>query len=94
MKDFPVIASIVSQIELGKFISEKYQIKEAFECKLFRTGVNHTYFLLNENTKYVVRVYCHNWRTKVEIQEELELLKLLKNHKLSISTPIPDKKRF
>ncbi|REC43605.1 phosphotransferase [Chryseobacterium sp. 5_R23647] len=92
MSTFPVIASTLSQTELGKFISEKYQLKEHFDCKLFRTGVNHTYFMLGTRTKYVVRVYCYNWRTKVEIQQELELLNLLKNNDLSVSFPIPDKK--
>ncbi len=91
MKTFPVIASIISPTELGAFINEKYQLENHFECKLFRTGVNHTYFLSNVHTKYVVRVYCHNWRTKAEIQEELDLLNSLKRHNLSISTPIPDK---
>ena len=91
MKTFPVIASILSQAELGEFISEKYQLEDHFACTLFRTGVNHTYFLSNANTKYVVRVYCHNWKTKAEIQEELSLLNLLQAHNLSISSPIPDK---
>jgi len=93
MKPFPVIASILSESELGEFINERYQLENHLDCKLFRTGVNHTYFLFNENTKYVVRVYCHNWRTKVEIEEELNLLNSLNSHNLSISTPIPDKNR-
>lgn len=91
MTTFPIIASTLSQTELGKFVTEKYQLKEYFDCKLFRTGVNHTYFMLSSCTKYVVRVYCHNWRSKVEIQQELELLNLLKNNNLSVSFPIPDK---
>lgn len=91
MKTFPVIASTLSQTELGEFINEKYQLENHFDCKLFRTGVNHTYFLSNVNTKYVVRVYCHNWRTKAEIQEEVDLLNSLKKYNLSVSTPIPDK---
>lgn len=91
MTTFPVTASTLSEIELGNFIQEKYQLNKNFDCKLFRTGVNHTYFLSDATTKFVVRVYCHHWRTKIEIQEELELLKLLQSHNLSISFPIPDK---
>lgn len=90
MTTFPVIASTLSETDLGNFIQEKYNFNENSECKLFRTGVNHTYFLSNTQTKFVVRVYCHQWRTKSEIQEELELLNLLKTHNLSISFPIPD----
>ncbi len=91
MTTFPVTASTLSETELGNFIQEKYDLNKNFECKLFRTGVNHTYFLSNTQTKFAVRVYCHQWRTKSEIQEELELLKLLQNYNLSISFPIPDK---
>ncbi len=91
MTTFPVIASTLSEKDLGNFIIEKYNLNSNFECKLFRTGVNHTYFISDSNTKYVARVYCHNWRSKTEIKEELELLKILKSNNLSISFPISDK---
>jgi len=91
MSSFPVTSSTLSETDLGNFIKEKYNFNENSECKLFRTGVNHTYFLSNTETKIVVRVYCHQWRTKIEIEQELELLKVLQNHNLSISFPIPDK---
>ena len=91
MTTFPVIASTLSEKDLGNFIIEKYNLNSNFECKLFRTGVNHTYFISDSNTKYVARVYCHNWRSKTEIKEELELLQLLKSNNLSISFPISDK---
>jgi Ser/Thr protein kinase RdoA (MazF antagonist) len=91
MTTFPVTASTLSETDLGNFIKEKYNFNENSECKLFRTGVNHTYFLSDSQSKFVIRVYCHQWRTKIEIEQELELLKLLQNHNLSISFPIPDK---
>ena len=90
MTTFPVTASTLSETELGNFIKEKYQLNKNFDCKLFRTGVNHTYFLSDTSAKFVVRVYCYQWRTKIEIQEELELLKLLQSQNLSISFPVPD----
>lgn len=90
MKTFPVTASTLSETELGNFISAKYQLSEDFNCKLFRTGVNHTYFVSDNKTKLVFRVYCYKWRTKTEIEQELELLNLLKKNALSVSHPIPD----
>ena len=91
MTTFPVSNSTLSEKELGDFIKDKYNLSESFECKLFRTGMNHTYFISNTKRKFVVRVYCYNWRTKTEIQEELLLLELLKKNNLSVSFPISDK---
>lgn len=91
MTTFPVLASTLSEKELGLFITEKYQLNENFICKLFRTGVNHTYFISDNETKFVIRVYCYKWRTKKEIEQELELLILLKNNSLPVSHPIADK---
>lgn len=90
MHTFPVTTSTLSEKELGNFIIKKYNLTPDFECKLFRTGINHTYFIANATTTYAVRVYCYNWRTKTEIEEELKLLTLLKDNNLSISSPIAD----
>ena len=91
MKIFPVTNSTISAKELGEFVKDKYGLNENYNCKLFRTGMNHTYFLSNNETKYVIRVYSFNWRSKSEIIEELALLKLLKENNLSVSFPIEDK---
>ncbi|MFL1895659.1 phosphotransferase [Aquimarina sp. 2-A2] len=91
MKVFPVTTSTLSAKELGAYITTVYQLKGDFDCKLFRTGINHTYFLSNKETKYVLRVYCYEWRSKSEILEEIALLNLLKKEKLAISFPIEDK---
>ncbi|MBA6316952.1 phosphotransferase [Cellulophaga baltica] len=93
MRTFPVIASTISEKELGEFAKERYGLNENYDCKLFRTGMNHTYFLSDNETKYVLRVYSHNWRSKSEIIAEIELLNLLKENNLSVSFPIQDKNR-
>tara|TARA_R110002167_G_scaffold360062_3_gene577486 strand:+ start:11747 stop:12736 length:990 start_codon:yes stop_codon:yes gene_type:complete len=91
MTIFPVVTSTLSAKELGEFIKAKYQLNEYFKCELFRTGMNHTYFLSDNKEKYVLRVYSHNWRTKSEIFEEIKLLNLLKENDLNVSFPIQDK---
>lgn len=91
MTTFPVTASTISAKELGEFTIEKYALNKNYSCKLFRTGMNHTYFLSDTKTKYVLRVYSHNWRSKPEIIEEIKLLNLLRENKLSVSFPIKDK---
>jgi len=92
MTTFPVIASTLSAQALGEFAKDTYGLNDNFTCNLFRTGMNHTYFLSDNETKYVLRVYSHNWRTRSEITEELKLLKLLKANSLSVSFPIEAEK--
>ena len=90
MTVFPVIASTLSAKALGEFAKDKYGLNENYTCKLFRTGMNHTYFLSDNTTKYALRVYSHNWRSKAEIIEELKLLNELHDKNLGVSFPIPD----
>lgn len=91
MSTFPVTTSTIAADALGIFLKKNYLLGDPFECKLFRTGVNHTYFLDDTSSKYAVRVYCYKWRTKEEIEAELSLLLLLKQNNLSVSFPIADK---
>ena len=91
MTVFPVTASIISAKELGEFAIEKYGLHKNYTCSLFRTGMNHTYFLSDKETKYVLRVYSHNWRTKSQIAEEIKLLNLLNENNLSVSFPIQNR---
>ena len=90
MIELPVITSILSAKELGEFAQEKYGLNVNLTCRLIRTGMNHTYLINNNETKYILRVYSYNWRSQLEIVEELNLLNLLKNNNISVSFPIED----
>lgn len=91
MTTFPVITSTLSAKELGEFTKEKYGLSEDCTCQLFRTGINHTYFITADTTKYALRVYSHNWRSESDIVEEINLLNLLKESGIGVSYPIADK---
>jgi Ser/Thr protein kinase RdoA (MazF antagonist) len=91
MTAFPVTASTLSDIQLGVFAIEKYGISKASSCKLFRTGINHTYLISGIDQNYIFRVYSCGWRSKQEIFEEIKLLTSLKENKVSVSYPLPDK---
>lgn len=90
MNVIPVINSTLSAKHLAKFIAEQYGLSSAISCKLFRTGINHSYIVTDEDKKFVFRVYSYNWRSQVEIAEEIRLLNLLKGHAISVSYPIRD----
>ena len=88
---FPTINSTLSSIELSKVIQQKYGLSDKTECNLFRAAMNHLYVVNDDEKKYVFRVYTHNWRTKLEIEEELRLLVHLKETDRQVAYPIADK---
>ncbi len=78
MRSFPVIDSTLSAPHLAVFLQEKYEFDDSTRCKIFRTGINHTYMVAAQEIRYVFRVYSYEWRTETEIAEELRLLDLLR----------------
>jgi Ser/Thr protein kinase RdoA (MazF antagonist) len=92
MTHFPVTNSNLSAVHLGQFLKEIFTINGDVTCSLIKAGINDTYLVTSKNDQFVFRVYSLNWRTKSEIEEEIKLLNELKHCKISVSTPIVDKK--
>ena len=93
MTHFPVTSTTLSATALEQFVIEKYNLSPNATCQLFRTGINHTYFITDGEHKYVLRVYCYNWRSNEEIETEMDLLLLLKQNNISVSYPIADRNK-
>jgi Ser/Thr protein kinase RdoA (MazF antagonist) len=87
---FPTINTTLSPDRLGQLIQEKYGLTDNTECSIFRLAMNHLYIIHNGENKYVFRVYTHDWRTELEIQEELRLLNHLKEADRQVAFPIAD----
>lgn len=90
MTPFPVYDSRLSASHLGLFVVEKYQLVERTVCRILKTGINHSYLLEGGLNRQVFRLYCYNWRTKREIEEEIRLLNLLRKNGVPVSYPIAD----
>ncbi|RZJ69597.1 phosphotransferase [Flavobacterium sp.] len=93
MKTYPKITattSTLSESDLEKFAIEKYGLNETSRCKLFRTGINHTYMISDGAKKFVLRVYFKDWKTELEISEEIRLLDLLNENGINVSHAVPD----
>lgn len=91
MKYAPVISSILSPDYLAAFFVLHYGFGKSATCKILKTGINHTYLLSTPTAKFILRVYCHGWRTESEIAEELNLLNFLTEHGFSVAYPIRDR---
>ena len=88
MSSIPVLASIISPKYLKDVIISQYGLDKGTECELLRTGMNHTYKIKSKPKDYILRIYSFKWRTRTEIQEELDLLLRLSNLGISVSFPI------
>jgi Ser/Thr protein kinase RdoA (MazF antagonist) len=91
MTHFPVSNSNLSATHIGLFLQEKYPLSKDTKCQLIKAGINDTYLVTDHLDKFVFRVYSLNWRTEVEISEEIKLLNELKHHKIPVSHPLADK---
>lgn len=90
MNHFPVTNSNLSSQHLGQFLQERYSLSKASTCRIIRAGINDTYLITDGSDKYVFRVYSLNWRTLLDINEEIRLLNQLKENNISVSVPILD----
>ncbi len=92
MIHFPVTNSNLSAKHLALFLQEKYSLSENTKCQIIHAGINDTYLITDNLEKFIFRVYSFNWRSKIQIEEEIKLLNLLKEANISISYPIKDNK--
>jgi Ser/Thr protein kinase RdoA (MazF antagonist) len=92
MLHFPVTNSNLSATHLGQFLQQNYSLSNNTQCQLIKAGINDTYLVTDNQEKFVFRVYSFNWRTELEIEEEIRLLQQLKQKDISISYPLADDK--
>ena len=90
MEKFPVISSILSPEHIGLLVAKKYGLSGNVSCTILKTGINHSYLVDHQKSKFIFRLYSLNWRSDLEINEEIRLLNLLKEIGVSVSFPIKD----
>ncbi len=88
---FPVEYSSLSTKALKKLISNIYPIGKNSSIQFLKRGFNDTYLITENNKKYILRVYKHNWRTLESIETEINTINYLKENLCSVSFPIKNK---
>ncbi|MEL7004227.1 MAG: phosphotransferase [Bacteroidota bacterium] len=88
MNSISVSHSTISAGFIGSFVKKQYGLNGVVKARIIKTGIAHTYLIEHADEKFVFRVYFLNWRTEVEITEEIKLLNLLKENNVSVSFPI------
>lgn len=88
---FPVTHSILSAQALIDRVLPNYEIEPIIECKFLCSGLNHTFLINTQHSKYILRVYRAGWRSHSEILYELEALLHLQRQCVAVSVPIAKK---
>lgn len=87
----PVIHSIAASEALIENVLHYYPIGTPLSCRLYQRGLNDTYLVETEQDRFILRVYRRGWRTKQEIDFELELLAFLHEQNMPVAYPIARK---
>jgi len=90
MQPFPVVCSTLSATHLAAYLQQQYGMSNRTTCRLLRAAINHAYLVTDGERKYVFRVYSYNWRSELEITEEIRLLQLLKENDVPVSYALSD----
>jgi Ser/Thr protein kinase RdoA (MazF antagonist) len=97
MKKFPVTSSILSADHIGIFVKKKYGLIGDMSCEIgdmsceiLKAGINHSYLVKDKDQKFIFRLYSFNWRSDLEINEEIRLLEVLMTKSISVSYPLKD----
>jgi len=86
---FPVTHSIPSTKAILSEIMPAYDVGRIISCKFWSHSLNDTYQVQTEDARYMLRIYRTGWRTRSDIQYELEALRYLTSKKVRVSSPIP-----
>ncbi|MBT4499159.1 MAG: phosphotransferase [Gemmatimonadetes bacterium] len=85
---FPVHYSMLSLDALIERVLKNYNLKNITECRFLNKGLNDTYLVKNGKVEYILRVYRSGWRTKRDVEAEIELLNYLHRKKVPVSRPV------
>lgn len=88
-RTFPVVYSTLSPSALADLALSRYPIDVPKNCQFWHRGLSDVYLLETLSESYILRVsHCH-WRSKLEIDFELDFLDYLCRQGVPVAAPIP-----
>ncbi len=85
---FPVIYSTLAPQALVSNVLSQYNLDTVTNCLLWHRGLSDIYLVETHQSSYVLRVSHYHWRSKSDIQFELELLDFLHRNCLPVAYPL------
>ncbi|MEM9135814.1 MAG: phosphotransferase [Cyanobacteria bacterium P01_F01_bin.42] len=85
---FPVIYSTLDSQALVSLVLSQYHLGHQISCQFWIRGLSDVYLVTTPQCQYVLRVSHTHWRSRPEIEFELEYLNFLKRCGSPIAAPI------
>ena len=79
--------SVFDSAFISRVVRTKWGWKRA-KCEYWNRGLSDTYRVEQGGRRAYLKVYRHGWRSRAEIQGEVELLRYLRKRNISVSNPI------
>ena len=85
---FPVIYSTLAPQAIVSCVLPRYKIGEVKNCSFWNRGLSDVYLVETSAEQYILRVSHHHWRSKSDIDFELELLSFLHQRQIPVAYPL------
>lgn len=87
-RTFPAQDSTLSADALAQMLPGEYALPGPLRCRLFRKGICDTYRVFASDRLFYLKVYRHGRRERLDVVEEVRLLKHLEADGVSVARPI------
>ena len=84
-----VTYSTIAQEAVATALFYHYNLGQIKNCQFWYNGLSDIYRLETNHARYIFRISHHHWRSRTEIEFELEFLTFLRQHHLPVASPIP-----
>lgn len=84
-----VTYSTIALEAVAAALNAHYRLDPIKTCQFWYHGLSDIYRVETSSDRYIFRISHHHWRSRSEIQFELEFLKFLRYHQLPVASPIP-----
>ncbi len=90
---FPAQTTTLSSAAFAARLLPAYSFGQHASCLFLHKGLNDTYIVHARRQTYYLRVYRAGWRTRAEIDAELELLNYLHRRGVPVARPVKRRDR-
>lgn len=90
---FPVVYSVLASSALINKVLNQYDIDTIINCQFWHRGLSDVYLVETQTTQYILRISHAHWRSRIDIDFELELLDFLHQNHIPVAYPLRTKTR-